>query len=141
MITKEPNQSACVKGLMSAEGETLDLVRVLRVRGNVEMWMGLVETAMFEVRGTRAQVINIIESNIVKSRLKKQPIFCRNLASKYISYLPRWYVTRLKTRCSPTTPYPITSGGRATVDKSSYSVSSTHFPISNSIELNWYLSR
>ena len=34
---------------MSAEGETLDLIRVLRVRGNVEVWMGLVETAMFEV--------------------------------------------------------------------------------------------
>ena len=51
IITKEANQSACVKGLMSAEGETLDLIRVLRVRGNVEVWMGLVETAMFEVRG------------------------------------------------------------------------------------------
>ena len=34
---------------MSAEGETLDLIRVLRVRGNVEVWMGLVESAMFEV--------------------------------------------------------------------------------------------
>ena len=49
IIVKEANASACVKGLMSAEGETLDLIRVLRVRGNVEMWMGLVESAMFEV--------------------------------------------------------------------------------------------
>ena len=49
IITKEANQSACVKGLMSAEGETLDLIRTLRVRGNTEVWMGLVESAMFEV--------------------------------------------------------------------------------------------
>lgn len=49
IITKEANQSACVKGLMSAEGETLELMKTLRVRGNVEIWMGLVETAMFEV--------------------------------------------------------------------------------------------
>ena len=55
IITKEANQSACVKGLMSAEGETLDLIRVLRVRGNVEVWMGLVETAMFEVRRRRLE--------------------------------------------------------------------------------------
>ena len=50
IITKEANASPSVKGLMSGEGETLDLIRVLRVRGNVEVWMGQVETAMFEVQ-------------------------------------------------------------------------------------------
>ena len=49
IISKEANSPAIVKGLMSAEGETLDLIKVLRVRGNVEAWMGLVESAMFEV--------------------------------------------------------------------------------------------
>ena len=49
MIVKEQNQSPYVKGLMSAEGETLELVRMLRVRGAVEIWLGLVESAMFEV--------------------------------------------------------------------------------------------
>ena len=49
VIVKEQNQSPYVKGLMSAEGETLELVRMLRVRGAVEIWLGLVESAMFEV--------------------------------------------------------------------------------------------
>ena len=65
IITKEANQSACVKGLMSAEGETLDLIRVLRVRGNVEVWMGLVESAMFEVSAFQGYFNQLYERKLL----------------------------------------------------------------------------
>ncbi|KAL5256854.1 hypothetical protein ACHWQZ_G011949 [Mnemiopsis leidyi] len=114
IITKEANQSACVKGLMSAEGETLDLIRVLRVRGNVEVWMGLVETAMFEVvrytikgallsynnlpyrdwwKSNSGQVI-ILVSQVIWNQLIEDAFYCES-SDKKLDELHKMWVDKL----------------------------------------------